>query len=516
MTRKVLVEDWWRRRGPTASLGETVSSTLGLRRCRTASHRIFRLARRRELSRSNRPSSSSPRASSSPSSRRPRRAGATSRAPGAGPRSRSSGLRQSASSSRDASRSGRSRSRTSARGSRCSPGPPRRSSGRRPRRRRCTRSSARVVYVSFALALAVLARRSVQLLLPALLAGIVAVAAYALATRLLPDRVGSFDSYVGYRLSEPLGYWNALSIFVAIGIVVAVGLAARARALVVRALSAASLVLLFPVLYFTFGRGGWIALAAGLAVAIAVDPRRLQLVTTILVIAPWPALALWRAYESPSLTTQFSALADASDEGKPARPDDRRSGGHLGARDDGLRRPCGSDHRRAPRAIRVRGGARPRSRRLLSRPWSRPTEGRRSPLAVRSTRSGSRRRTSAEIRRSASSASPRTAASTCGSPPWTTHGRTRPSARAPAPSSGGGSSTGDVPMKVRDAHSLYVETLAELGPLGLAGLLAIDRRRRSSPRSARAAARSSPRHWPASWHSPCTRGSTGTGRCRPS
>src|SRR4029079_12032239 len=68
--------------------------------------------------------------------------------------------------------------------------------------------------------------------------------------------------------------------------------------------------------YFTFGRGGWIGLAAGLAVAIAVDPRRLQLVTTILVIAPWPALAVWRAYESPSLTTQFSALADASDEGK--------------------------------------------------------------------------------------------------------------------------------------------------------------------------------------------------------
>ena len=85
--------------------------------------------------------------------------------------------------------------------------------------------------------------------------------------------------------------------------------------------------------------------------------------------------------------------------GQAARPDDRRSGGHRGARDDGLRRPCGSDHRRAPRAIRVRGAARPRSRRLLSRPSSRPTEGRRSPLAVRSTRSGSPRRTSAEIRR---------------------------------------------------------------------------------------------------------------------
>src|SRR4029078_6578156 len=31
----------------------------------------------------------------------------------------------------------------------------------------------------------------------------------------------------------------------------------------------------------------------------------------------------------------------------------------------------------------------------------------------------------------------------------------------------------DVPLKVRDAHNLYVETLAELGPIGLAGLLAI-------------------------------------------
>ena len=172
-----------------------------------------------------------------------------------------------------------------------------------------------VVYVSFAFALAVLGRRGLPFLLPALLAAIVSIAAYALATRLLPDRVGSFDSYVGYRLSEPLGYWNALSVFVAAGSALAIGLAARARLVVVRALSAASLVLLIPVLYFTFGRGGWIGLACGLAVAIAVDPRRLQLVTTLLVVAPWPAIAVWRAYESPSLTTEFSALADASNEG---------------------------------------------------------------------------------------------------------------------------------------------------------------------------------------------------------
>jgi O-Antigen ligase len=172
-----------------------------------------------------------------------------------------------------------------------------------------------IIYVSFASVLALVGRRSIQALLPALLAGIVAVAIYALATRLLPERVGTFDSFVGYRLSEPLGYWNALSVFVAIGIVVAVGLAAHAHSITLRALSAASLVLLFPVLYFTFGRGGWIAVASGLAAAILVDPRRLRLVTTLLVILPWPAVALWRAYESPSLTTQYSALEDATEEG---------------------------------------------------------------------------------------------------------------------------------------------------------------------------------------------------------
>ena len=259
---------------------------------------------------------------------------------------------------------------------------------------------------------------------------------------MLPDRVGSFDSYVGYRLSEPIGYWNALAVFVAIGIVVAVGLAARARALVVRALSAASLVLLFPVLYFTFGRGGWIALAAGLAVAVAVDPRRLQLVTTILVIAPWPALALWQAYESPSLTTQFSALADASDEGKRlaltiavlAVIAALVMTGYAVLAD---RITVGRRVRYAYGALLVlvlvgclRGRCRgPRRAVGVRSPCARLDQ---AVLAERQRRSDT----------SASSVSPRTAASTRGSPPWTTHGRTRPSARVPAPSSGGGSSTG--------------------------------------------------------------------------
>ena len=73
--------------------------------------------------------------------------------------------------------------------------------------------------------------------------------------------------------------------------------------------------LLLLTLYFTYSRGGWIALFAGLAVAIAIDRRRLQLITTVLVLAPWPALAIWAASRSPSLTHAGAALTAASRDG---------------------------------------------------------------------------------------------------------------------------------------------------------------------------------------------------------
>ncbi len=144
-----------------------------------------------------------------------------------------------------------------------------------------------VVYVGAALLLLVVGRRS---LVPALLAGtltgIVAVCTYALATRLLPDRFGVYDATSAYRLSEPVGYWNGLGLVAAIGVILALGFAARGARPRAQALSAMSLLVLVPTLYFTFSRGSWVALAIGLAVAIAVDPRRLQLLATVVALAP--------------------------------------------------------------------------------------------------------------------------------------------------------------------------------------------------------------------------------------
>jgi hypothetical protein len=126
-------------------------------------------------------------------------------------------------------------------------------------------------------ALLVVRRAGVAQLVTGIWGGIFLVALYALATRLFPDRLGSLDAVVGKRLSEPIGYWNALGLWCAMGALLALGLAARARSRLLRAAAAASLVTLLPTLYFTSSRGAWLALAVGVAAAIAVDPRRLQL-----------------------------------------------------------------------------------------------------------------------------------------------------------------------------------------------------------------------------------------------
>jgi hypothetical protein len=157
-------------------------------------------------------------------------------------------------------------------------------------------------------------RRSVSALLVGVWGAIVVVAAYGLATRLFPDQLGSYDPIAGSRLSDPVGYWNAFGILAAMGTLLALGLAARGRP-IVRCAAAASTVILLLTLYFTYSRGGWIAFFAGLAVAVALDRQRLQLITTGFVLAPWPVLAIWAGSTSSALTHQGVALDAAARDG---------------------------------------------------------------------------------------------------------------------------------------------------------------------------------------------------------
>jgi hypothetical protein len=174
-----------------------------------------------------------------------------------------------------------------------------------------------LVYVAGCSAGLLLVRsRSYRFLLGGTWASITVVSAYSLATRLFPQRLGVFDSIAGNRLSEPIGYWNGLGIFTAVGVLLAVGFAARARSDPARALSAASLLVLLPTLYFTFSRGAWIALGVGLLAWFGLDPRRVQLTAALPAIAPWPALGVWSASRSDALTRVEAPLQAASREGQ--------------------------------------------------------------------------------------------------------------------------------------------------------------------------------------------------------
>ena len=156
-----------------------------------------------------------------------------------------------------------------------------------------------LAYLGVAAALLLVVRRETA---PALLRGvcaaIVLVSSYGLATRLFPDRIGTYDPIASYRLSEPLGYWNGLGAFAAMGLVLALGIVASDRSVVARCLAGAAGPLLACTLFFTFSRGAWVALAAGLLVSFALDPRRLQLVVAAIAVGVPTALALLAALSS--------------------------------------------------------------------------------------------------------------------------------------------------------------------------------------------------------------------------
>ena len=173
-----------------------------------------------------------------------------------------------------------------------------------------------LVYVAAISAVFVLCRTDqARELLGGALAGISVIALFSLATRLFPGRFRVYDPNSVYRLAQPIGYWNALAIFTAIGVILALGFAARGRLLATRVASAAIVVFLLSTFYFTFGRGGWIALGVGLAVVVLIDPRRLQLLATLLVLAPSCVTAVWLASRSTGLTQAGASAARAAHDG---------------------------------------------------------------------------------------------------------------------------------------------------------------------------------------------------------
>lgn len=318
----------------------------------------------------------------------------------------------------------------------------------------------------------VLRRASVPRALGGALAGAVAVCLYALATRLFPDRLGTFDSVAGYRLAEPLGYWNALGIFAAMAALTALGFAAHARHGATAALSGAAIVPLVLTVYFTFSRGASIALGIGLVAAVAASTRRLRLASHALLLAVPAAAIVALASRSRALTYADADVAAAA---------------HAG-------------HRLAIAvvALAVVAGAAAAAARTLERRVAFPPALRRAyggallALAIGALLAGlvavgGPVRTPGRVW-SAFSAPPPDGGTNLNRHLFNLSGSARPQlwrqtldASQDRLLTGNGAGTferwwlsaRDEPDKVRDAHSLYVETLFELGVPGLALVVAI-------------------------------------------
>jgi O-antigen ligase len=173
-----------------------------------------------------------------------------------------------------------------------------------------------VVYVLAALA-AVLVVRTVWTphLLGGLLGAISAVDLYALATRLFPSGSG-LDPIVLNQLSRPIGYPNGLGIFSVLGILLAVGFATGPWRIWARVAASAALPLVATTLYFTYSRGAWLALIVAAAVTLAIDSRRFELITGAAALLPASAAAIWVTAHQRSLTSLAGRLAQIRAEGR--------------------------------------------------------------------------------------------------------------------------------------------------------------------------------------------------------
>jgi hypothetical protein len=172
------------------------------------------------------------------------------------------------------------------------------------------------VYVAAALALLTLVgREHVRFLLAGILAGVAIVCVYSLLTRLFPNGFNSVNTWSGARLSTPVGYWNGLGIVAGIGVLLALGFAARSAAPVARAASGAAVPLLVMTLYFTFSRGAWLSTFAGLVVLFAVDRSRIRLALVVTPLALIAALVAWESSRAAALTHVGRSLSAATHDG---------------------------------------------------------------------------------------------------------------------------------------------------------------------------------------------------------
>jgi O-antigen ligase len=153
---------------------------------------------------------------------------------------------------------------------------------------------------------------------PSILGGLtlaaVVVCGYALLTKVFPGKLAPADMYA--RLEEPYGYWNAIGLTAAMGAICCMWLGARRTGhALLSALSYPAMGLLLVTLMLAYSRGALAALAVGLTLWFCLVPLRLRGAAVLIVGALGAGAVVAWDFSRHALSAEGVALGERATAG---------------------------------------------------------------------------------------------------------------------------------------------------------------------------------------------------------
>lgn len=170
----------------------------------------------------------------------------------------------------------------------------------------------------FTLTLAIAGRTAARHALNGLACAIGLVALLAVLSRLQPalfpqdDLPRFFGDHTARRLSYPLNYWNGLAAFIAMGLPLMLRAAAEAQSLAGRVAAAAAVPVMALAIFLTVSRGGAVAVAVAVIAWFLIGPGRLNKLASLLVAAAGSGIVVAGADQRDALQTGLRDAVSAS------------------------------------------------------------------------------------------------------------------------------------------------------------------------------------------------------------
>jgi O-antigen ligase len=171
-------------------------------------------------------------------------------------------------------------------------------------------------YVGFlVLAIALQGRASARHTVSGLACAIGLVTVLAVLSRLHPQafpanaQLAFLGTGAVRRLSYPINYWNGLAAFTVIGVPLLLAIAVSGRRIAGQALSAGLIPVSLLCIYLTVSRGGVLELGVALVALMLLFPRRLEVLGTLIVAGCGGAILIWAASSRAAMRSGLATPA---------------------------------------------------------------------------------------------------------------------------------------------------------------------------------------------------------------